>query len=97
MNVIEVSSSGVHPIRVPVFIKGASDPSLFPVKFAFPITESNDPPDTDYTAGTWQLDNGIYYAKYSVSKSEGRYDIWVWVDGGVGVQPRKKVGVLVVT
>jgi hypothetical protein len=101
MTTIKVASSSITPIRVPVYIKSSSapvNPSTFPVKFAFVAENANDPADNVYSAGSWELDKGIWYALFSVQGlAEGRYDIWVWVNAGAAAAPRAPVGTLVVT
>lgn len=101
MKVLKLSSSGTHPIRVPIFATQDGlqlDPSAFPVQFAFPVEDSDDPEDGDYTAGEWELIHRLWHGRFSVSGlAEGRYDIWCWVDAGPNASPRARVGVVEIT
>lgn len=66
--------------------------------FAFPVEGSDDPADNTYVAGTWELAKGLYYGRGVIKNlPEGRYDIWMWINGGPSASPREKVGTVVVT
>lgn len=76
------------------------DPTAFLVDFAFTAVDVE--PTTEWAAGNWENDNGLYYARALIGPgtsfvlADGTYDIWVRFADGTET-PVRNVGRLIVT
>jgi hypothetical protein len=101
MTALVVTSSSADPFRVRAIVREGDamlDPTSFPVLFAFPSEGAADPADEDYVAGTWEIDGDKFFGRGTIKDlTEGRYDLWMWVNAGPSASPRSKVGLVIVS
>ncbi len=101
-NRLIISEDSLEFIRLTVYSEnefGPTDPTSFPVSFAFRLQNSNNP--LVFNTGQWTT-NSAYYAKILIGGgtgglilSKGDYEIWLKIGSGTEI-PVRQVGRLII-
>lgn len=94
-------TSSVEYLKVPIehFVSGvASNPTSFPVSFAFTVVAPNGstPTPSSWSTGSWETANATYFARGLVGGlTVGEWAVWCRITASPEV-PVRKVGKLVI-